>query len=513
MSIPTLLLRQLYTYGSLANTADGVRLVLQNRLMDATLTGLRAMRLDGEAVDLERVRLRFPDGASLAATEISDASPLRFPLRGRVEVQAERSALDPGMHRIDFSLDTLPFGRVELGVRDSLAAPGPEEPHVPRDEADDLAEPAIQRRQAFVEEYSGRALEHVPRYSFDPRLVEGNCENFTGVAQVPLGFAGPLHVRGEAAQGRFLVPLATSEGTLVASYNRGIQLLNRSGGVKCTVVGDAMQRAPVFGFEDARRGVEFVRWVEASEEQIRAQAEATSRTARLEHIEPYVVSRFVYLRFNFSTGDAAGQNMVSKATHAACGWILDHFPGVLSFCLDSNLSSDKKFSHVNTLRGRGKRVTAEAVIPRDLLIERLRAEPEAMVRHYQVSNLSSVLAGANNNGLHAANAVTAMFIATGQDVANVAESSAALFYAELTPARDLYVSITLPSLIVATYGGGTGLATQRECLEVMGCYGAGKVRKLAEIVAGVVLAGELSLGGAITADEWVASHERLGRNR
>jgi hydroxymethylglutaryl-CoA reductase (NADPH) len=158
-------------------------------------------------------------------------------------------------------------------------------------------------------------------------------------------------------------------------------------------------------------------------------------------------------------------------------------------------------------------VVAEATIPRDVLIENMRVEPEQLHYHAGVANVGSFLSGANNNGAHSPNGITAMFIATGQDVANVSESSAAIVYTELTPARDLYISITIPSLIVATWGGGTGLATQRECLEVLGCWGRGKVRKFAEIVAGVALAGEISLASAISSLDWVSSHEKYGRNR
>jgi hydroxymethylglutaryl-CoA reductase (NADPH) len=168
---------------------------------------------------------------------------------------------------------------------------------------------------------------------------------------------------------------------------------------------------------------------------------------------------------------------------------------------------------VNIMHTRGKRVTAEATVPRDVLVQHLRVEPEKLAYHYAVANIGSILSGANNNGLQSANGITAMFIATGQDVANVAESSAAVLYSELTPAGDIYISLTVPSLIVATYGGGTGLATQRECLEVLGCYGQGKVHRLAEIVAAVALAGEISLAAAISSSDWVSSHERYGRNR
>jgi hydroxymethylglutaryl-CoA reductase (NADPH) len=158
-------------------------------------------------------------------------------------------------------------------------------------------------------------------------------------------------------------------------------------------------------------------------------------------------------------------------------------------------------------------VTAEAVFPREMLRQVLRVDPESLHYHNQVANVGAFISGANNNGLHSPNGITAMFIATGQDVANVSEGSAGIIYSEITKDGDFYLSITIPSLIVATHGGGTSLPTQRECLEVLGCYGPGKVNKLAEIVAGVVLAGEISLAGAISSLEWVSSHERYGRHR
>src|SRR5207302_2333807 len=166
-------------------------------------------------------------------------------------------------------------------------------------------------------------------------------------------------------------------------------------------------------------------------------------------------------------------------------------------------ATDKKSSQVNMLRTRGKRVVAEAVIPDEAVRRIMRSSTELMYRARQVSNLGGFMSGVNNNGAHSANGITAMFIATGQDAASVAESSAAFVYAELRRNGDYYYSLTIPSLIVATYGGGTSLATQRECLELLGCYGKDKVRKFAEIVAATVLCGELSLGSAIVAEEWV----------
>ena len=368
-------------------------------------------------------------------------------------------------------------------------------------------------RRRFIESHTGVSLRHVGAYSFEPELTRGNTENFTGVAQIPIGFAGPLLINGEHARGEFLIPLATTEGSLVASYNRGMKVLNLSGGVTCTVSGDCMQRAPVFVFDSAREARAFRDWVDVQLEEIRRVAEATSRVAKLLFIETYLSNKFAYLRFNFATGDAAGQNMVGRATLAACQWIERHALGIRRFYLESNFATDKKASHVNMMRTRGKRVTAEAVIPRAVLRDELRTEPEALQAHAGVANVGALLSGTNNNGLHSANAITALFIATGQDVANVAEGSAALVYSEVTGGGDLYLSITLPSLIVATHGGGTGLPTQRECLEVLGCYGTGQVNKLAEIIAGVVLAGEISLAAAISSLEWVSAHERLGRHR
>jgi hydroxymethylglutaryl-CoA reductase (NADPH) len=295
-----------------------------------------------------------------------------------------------------------------------------------------------------------------------------------------------------------------------------MKVLNLAGGVTCTVQDDCMQRAPVFIFESAREARDFRWWVEENMPAIREAAEATSSVARLLFIDTYLANKFAFLRFNFATGDAAGQNMVGRATFAACSWVLEQeWPKehVRRFYLESNLATDKKASQVNIMKTRGKRVVAECTIPREVLIQHLRVEPEQVHYHGQVANVGTMISGANNNGAHSPNGITAMFIATGQDVANVSESSAGIVYSEVTEARDLYISMTIPSLIVATYGGGTGLATQRECLELLGCWGRGNVKKLAEIVAGVVLAGEISLAAAISSLDWVSSHEKYGRNR
>jgi hydroxymethylglutaryl-CoA reductase (NADPH) len=384
---------------------------------------------------------------------------------------------------------------------------------VPRDPDNDYTPAAASRRREFLSERTGAQLRHVASFSFDPAGTAGNIEHFIGVAQVPIGIAGPLLVNGEEAKGEFYVPLATAEGTLVASYNRGMKLLYEAGGVTTTVLDDRMQRAPAFVFPSAREARAFGDWLQEHFDEIKQAAEATTRSGRLQDIETYSASRILFTRFNYTTGDAAGQNLTGKATAAACAWIMQHRPGIEHFFLESNFATDKKSSQVNMLRTRGKRVVAEATIPDELFHSVMNSSTEVMFRARQVSNLGGFMSGVNNNGAHSANGITAMFIATGQDVANVAESSAAFVHAELKPNGDYYYSVTIPSLIVATYGGGTGLPTQRECLELLGCYGADKVRKLAEIVAATVLCGELSLGSAIVAEEWVRAHDLLGRNR
>ena len=384
---------------------------------------------------------------------------------------------------------------------------------VPRDKENDHSAEAAGARAEFVREQTGVELEHVTSYSLDPATLGGNVESFVGAAQVPIGLAGPLKVNGEHAQGDFYVPLATAEGTLVASYNRGMRLLHEAGGVTTTILDDRMQRAPSFLFPSAREAREFGAWLEDNFASIKEVAESTTKSGVLQDIEQYSASRMLYTRFNYTTGDAAGQNLTGKATYAACKWIVENNPTIEQYFLESNFATDKKSSQVNMLHTRGKRVVAEATIPNELFHRIMRSDARLMYRARQVSNLGSFMSGVNNNGAHSANGITAMFIATGQDAANVAESSAAFVYAELRENDDYYYSITIPSLIVATYGGGTGLATQRECLEMLGCYGKDKVRKLTEIVAATVLCGELSLGSAVVAEEWVEAHDLHGRNR
>lgn len=383
---------------------------------------------------------------------------------------------------------------------------------IPRSGKDDYSRDQAATRAEFVRSQTGAALDAVSGFTIDPLVTRGNIENFIGTTQVPLGLAGPLRIHGEHAQGDFYVPLATTEGTLVASYSRGMRVITACGGVKTTVVSHSMQRAPVFLFTDALEARHFGQWLDERFEDIKAATEATTRSGKLREIERYAIANMLYTRFCYTTGDAAGQNMTGKATYAACEWIRQNHPSHPQYFLSGALDTDKKHSAMNTIRTRGKRVIAEFTLQRDIAKKMLRIDLETLYRYRQIATTGTIQSGAVYSGAHSANGIAALFIATGQDAANVAESHAGITYGQLLENGDYYWSVTLPALICGTYGGGTALPTQRECLEMLGCYGAGNADKFAEIVAAVVLAGDVSLTSAVLSDEWVSSHESLGRN-
>jgi len=369
----------------------------------------------------------------------------------------------------------------------------------------------VARRRAWVERRTGASLRHIGSCSFDSEQMRGNVENPIGVAQVPLGVAGPILLRGEHARGVFYVPMATSEGALIRSYERGMVTLTRAGGVEAAVLEDENQITPTFFFEDVTSAREFSEWVEQHLGEMQAAAAATTRHGKLKNLKCYQVGRQVLVNFGFSTGDAQGMNMIVKAVDAVCRWIQTNYPA-RDFQIFSGMCSEKRASGFVLSRGKGKRVTAGALLPRELLQLYLRATPEQLLRVWHSTVVGHLQAGSIGYNGHFANGLTAIFIATGQDVANVVNSACGITYFEPHPAG-LFASVTLPALSLATVGGGTGLPTQREALEMMGCYGTGKAGKLAEIVAAAVLGGEISMGAAIATGEFVEAHERYGRNR
>jgi hydroxymethylglutaryl-CoA reductase (NADPH) len=369
----------------------------------------------------------------------------------------------------------------------------------------------VARRRAWVEERTGADLKHTGSYSFDPELMRGNIENPIGVAQVPMGVAGPVLVHGQHARGIFYVPMATSEGALIRSYERGMVALTRAGGVQTAVLEDENQMAPTIFFADVSAASQFCEWAPRHFAEIKEAAEATTRHGRLKNLKCYQAGRQVILNLGFSTGDAQGMNMIAKATDAVCRWVRDHYP-IASYFLFSGMCSEKRASGFLMTRGKGKRVTAGCLLTHDVLRMYLHVTADQLFRVWQSTIMGHLQAGSVGYNAHAANGLAAIFIATGQDVANVVNSACAMTCFE-PHADGLYVTTTLPALSVATVGGGTGLPTPREALSIMGCAGSSNAPKMAEIVAAAVLGGEISMGAAIGADEFVAAHERYGRNR
>jgi hydroxymethylglutaryl-CoA reductase (NADPH) len=265
---------------------------------------------------------------------------------------------------------------------------------------DDYTQEAIVARHDFIKEKTGVAVNHVGRYSFDPAILKGNIESFIGVAQVPIGIAGPLLLNGENAQGEFYVPMATTEGTLVASYNRGMKLVHQCGGVKTTIVDDAMQRAPVFVFDDACDARNFSHWVIQHFAEIKEVTDKTTSIGSLRNIEHYAAGKLLFLRFNFTTGGAAGQNMVGKATFAACEWLKTKHPTIRHYTLSGNMDTDKKSSFINSLHTRGKRVIAETTIPGDVITNIAKFPLGELLRLRNITNTGAMLAGSTSNGMH-----------------------------------------------------------------------------------------------------------------
>jgi hydroxymethylglutaryl-CoA reductase (NADPH) len=369
----------------------------------------------------------------------------------------------------------------------------------------------VARRREWIEQKTGATLHHIGSPSFDTEVMRGNVENAIGVAQIPLGVAGPIEIHGVNARGLFYVPMATSEGALIRSYERGMVALTRAGGVQTAVLEDENQTAPTFFFDQVQTAADFCQWAPLHLAEMQAEAATTTRHGRLRGLKCYQAGRQVILNLGFSTGDAQGMNMIVKATDAVCRWVQKNYPASGHF-LFSGLCSEKRASGFLMTRGKGKRVTAGALLPHAILKMYLHVTARDLFRVWQSTVVGHLQAGAIGYNAHAANGLAAIFLATGQDVANVVNSACAVTTFE--PVEEgLYVSITLPALSVATVGGGTNLPTPHEALGIVGCQGTGKAAKFAEIVAGALLGGEISMGAAIASGEFVEAHERYGRNR
>lgn len=340
-----------------------------------------------------------------------------------------------------------------------------------------------------------------------------NIESFIGTVKLPVGVVGPLRINGLNAVGDFYVPLATTEAALVASYGRGIEVTAQAGGVTSAMIAEGVLRTPAFVFADMVEAGRFIDWVAGNAEILRTVAEATTRHGRLVTVEPFMDSDTVFLICRYSTGDAAGQNMVTVATEAMCAHIIEHGPvKPRHWFIEGNFSGDKKASYLGLHMGRGRKVTASIELPDGLIRKCLHVEPEAMLAYGRVAALGSTLSGQLGTQAHYANGLAALYIATGQDAACVAESAVGFTRAERRDGS-IFFSVTMPNIVVGSVGGGTGLPSQSAALGLMGLKGAGKAAALAEVVGALCLCGEISIIAAIAAGHFTRAHAKLARLR
>lgn len=374
----------------------------------------------------------------------------------------------------------------------------------------------VEKRRAFLRKISNQQLDYLTPSTSPENLnqLEGNIENFIGLTQIPTGVIGPLRIIGSAAKGDFYIPLATSEGALVASYHRGAKACLLSGGATSICLIEGVQRSPLFKFDNIADLGSFLIWVLDRLEKFREITAQTSRFARLLEMKTKIEGNHLILTFEYSTGDAAGQNMVTICTDVICKYMIEHAPvKPLMWFIEGNYSGDKKATLLSFTNVRGKKVTTEIRLSSEVIQNVLKTSPEAMAEYWRSSTIGAIQSGAIGAQGHYANGLAALFLATGQDVACISEAAVGITRMELTDCGGLYVSVTLPNLMIGTVGGGTSLPTQRECLQLMDCYGPGKAKKLAEICGALVLAGEISIAAALSAGHFSEAHQKFGRKK
>ena len=375
-----------------------------------------------------------------------------------------------------------------------------------------ISEQALSKRWKQLSQYTDRQMlldEHTENTC---SVYNKNIEHFIGTVKVPVGIAGPIRVNGLHASGDYLIPLATTEAALVASYNRGAKLITEAGGASTMLIKEGITRTPVFVFQRLSQAGEFVAWLSTQVDHFKLVAENTTNHGKLVNVNFNIESNQVHAIFEYHTGDASGQNMVTIATNAIYSFILKNSPiEPEEAYLESNLSGDKKPTSYSLRHVRGKKVVSEIIIDKLLVEKYLHTTPDELVRFGQVSATGAMLNGGIGINAHYANALAALYIACGQDAACVAESAVGITRMELTKTGDLYASVTMPNLMVGSVGGGTSLPSQKACLDIMGLYGAGKAKALAEVAAALCLAGELSIMGAFCAGHFSRAHQKLAR--
>lgn len=376
----------------------------------------------------------------------------------------------------------------------------------------DSIDDAIKIRREFIEEYSTSKLDNISKFTLDlEKASKRNIENPIGTIQIPLGVAGPLKVNGDYCNRTVYVPLATTEGALIASINRGCSTITSSGGVNTKIISDKMTRAPIIKTSSASEALKVKNYLKENFTHLKEIAEKTTSHGKLLKIDPIlIVANYVYPRFVYSTGDSMGMNMVTIATEEVLKEVEKSTSGIY-LALSGNVCVDKKPAAINLIEGRGKTVTADILIPKDIVEGKLKSSSSAIQEVNIAKNLiGSATSGSMSFNAHYANMIAAIFLATGQDLAHTVEGSLGITTAEDRDG-DLYFSVNLPDLPIATVGGGTSIETAKEGLDILNVSGSSKALEFAEIVAATVLAGELSLVSAIASGHLARAHKDLGR--
>jgi hydroxymethylglutaryl-CoA reductase (NADPH) len=401
-----------------------------------------------------------------------------------------------------------------LGVAQSLSSPAPEEsPRIPGGSSVSLS--AVNKRWELIAHSDEMRRALLPDAAeAELASYQKHIENCIGAVKIPVGIAGPLRVRGIFASGDYYVPLATTEAALVASYSRGAQVITEAGGCVSVMLNEGVSRTPGFAFHSLVSAGLFAVWCTEHGNEFRAAAAQTSAHGELADISVAIEGNHVYLLLEFTTGDASGQNMATIATEAVCDYIRENSPLTPEYSfVEANFSGDKKATAHSFTSVRGKKVSCEVTLPKELLERRLHTTPEQLERYWKMSAIGAIQSGSIGVQGHFANALAALYIACGQDPACVAESAVGITRMELDRQGNLYAAVTLPSIMVGTVGGGTSLPTQRACLEILGMAGPGQARALAEVCGALALAGEVSLTSAICANEFARAHRKLARGR
>ncbi len=375
---------------------------------------------------------------------------------------------------------------------------------------------AINKRWQHLEKNNSKNTASAPTLydGEDLSVYAANIENCIGTVKMPVGIAGPIRVRGTYAQGDFLLPMATTEAALVASYHRGSALISKAGGCSAMLMAEGVTRSPGFAFDTIANLAIFSHWVLLNKDQLSKTAEQTSNYCRLIDIRIAAEGNHLYLLCDFTTGDAAGQNMVTIATQAMCEYIIANTPVQPKYWfVEANCSGDKKSTAQSYSSVRGKKVSVEVNIPEKLVKRFLHTTPQRMVDCWQMSALGGVISGTMGVQGHYANSLAAMFIACGQDAACVAEAAVGITRFEVCEDGALYCAVTLPNLIVGTVGGGTKLPSQSACLKMMNLPEENQARAFAEICAAAALAGEISIIGSMAAGDFTSAHKSLARDR